>query len=169
MSEQVDRRDLLKTGVAAGAAMAFTAASYDRVLGANENLRVGFVGVGGRCQQNVDVILKMVQEKKGVAPVAACDVWDGDPSKGKGKGQGLFPTAKRCGINTEDKDHVVKDYRRLLDLKEVDVVCAHRWNTAWVASKAAWSDKAGARGTTSGPFGTSSPVIAVTWPFPLCH
>ena len=35
MSDQVNRRDVLKTGVAAGAAMAFTAASYDRVLGAN--------------------------------------------------------------------------------------------------------------------------------------
>src|SRR3954471_16766153 len=108
MSDQVDRRDFVKTGVAAGAAMAFTAASYDRVLGANENLRVGFVGVGGRCQQHVDVILHMVQEKKGVTQVAACDVWDGDPTKGKGKGQGLYPTAKRLGLNTENKSHVSK-------------------------------------------------------------
>src|SRR5947208_265731 len=122
MSEHVDRRDFVKSGVAAGAALALTAASYDRVRGANENLRVGFVGVGGRCQQHVDVILKMVQEKKGVTPVAACDVWDGDPSKGKGKGQGLFPTAKRCGIDVNDKEHVVKDYRRLLDQKDIDII-----------------------------------------------
>jgi predicted dehydrogenase len=122
MSDQVNRRDVLKTGVAAGAAMAFTAASYDRVLGANENLRVGFVGVGGRCQQHVDVILHMVKEKKGVAPVAACDVWDGDPTKGKGKGQGLYPTAKRLGLDTENKSHVSKDYRRILDQKDVDIV-----------------------------------------------
>ena len=59
MSEPVDRREFVKTGVAAGAAVAFTAASSDRVLGANENARIGFIGVGGRCQQHIDVILKM--------------------------------------------------------------------------------------------------------------
>src|SRR5262245_47956608 len=104
MSETVDRRDFVKTGVAAGAALSFTDARYDRVDGADECLPVGFLGVGGRCQQHVDVVLKMVEEKKAVRPVAACDVWDGDPTKGKGKGQGLYPTAKRCGINQDDKD-----------------------------------------------------------------
>jgi predicted dehydrogenase len=127
MSEPVDRRDFVKTGVAAGAALAFTAASYDRVYGANEALRIGFLGVGGRCQQHVDVILKMVGEKKGVRPVAACDVWDGDPMKGFVRatktynGQGLFPTAKRCGLDVNDKTHVTKDYRQILDQKDVDI------------------------------------------------
>ncbi|MSR53409.1 MAG: Gfo/Idh/MocA family oxidoreductase [Gemmataceae bacterium] len=128
MSESVDRREFVKTGVAAGAAMAFTAASYDRVYGANENLRIGFIGVGGRCQQHVDVILKMQAEKKGVVPVAACDVWDGDPMKGFVRatktynGQGLLPTAKRCGLDLTDKKHVTKDYRVILDQKDVDIV-----------------------------------------------
>src|SRR5215207_2652259 len=121
MSDQVNRRDVLKSGVAAGAAMAFTAASYDRVLGANEDLRVAFVGVGGRCQQHVDVVLKMQEEKKGVRPVAACDVWDGDPTKGRGKGQGLYPTAKRCGLDVSDKTHVNKNYQRILEQKDVDI------------------------------------------------
>lgn len=127
MSEPVDRREFVKTGVAAGAAVALTAASYDRVLGANENLRIAFLGVGGRCQQHVDVILRMRDEKKGVVPVAACDVWDGDPKKGFDrktntyKGQGLYPTAKRCGIDQGDKEHVTKDYRRVLDQKDVDI------------------------------------------------
>jgi len=129
--------------------MAFTAASYDRVLGANENLRVGFVGVGGRCQQHVDVILHMVKEKKGVTPVAACDVWDGDQTKGKGKGQGLYPTAKRCGIDTNDKAHVAKDYRRLLDAKDVDIITVatpDHWHAritidALMAGKAVYCEK----------------------------
>src|SRR6478736_5742327 len=119
MSEEtktpVDRRDFMKGSAAAGAALAFTAASYDRVLGANENLRVGFLGVGGRCQQHIDTILKMRDEKKGVVPVAACDVWDGDPTKGRGKGQGLYPSAKRCGLEDDDKKHVNKDYRMIID------------------------------------------------------
>src|SRR5262249_55833473 len=129
MSESVDRRDFVKTGVAAGAAVAFTATSYNRVLGANENLRVGFLGVGGRCQQHIDVILKMRDEKAGVVPVAACDVWDGDFTKGMNRktgiasGQGLYPAAKRCGIDRADKQHVSKDYRVILDQKDVDIVC----------------------------------------------
>src|SRR5947207_285921 len=39
------------------------------------------------------------------------------------RGRGLYPSAERCGLKADDKTHVTKDYRRLLDLKEVDVVC----------------------------------------------
>ena len=53
MSEPVDRRDFVKTGVAAGAAMAFTAASYDRVyveqlknLGGRGDLLIAISGSG---------------------------------------------------------------------------------------------------------------------------
>ncbi|MEZ6140600.1 MAG: Gfo/Idh/MocA family oxidoreductase [Zavarzinella sp.] len=118
----IDRRNFLRTSTVAGATIAMTAASYDRVLGANEALRVGFLGVGGRCQQHVDVILQMQKEKKAVRPVAVCDVWDGDQELGSGKGRGLYPTAKRCGIDTMDKKHVSKDYRTILEQKDVDIV-----------------------------------------------
>src|SRR5262249_50034743 len=36
--------------------------------------------------------------------------------------QGLYPSAKRCNLREDDKEHVTKDYRRILDLKDVDVV-----------------------------------------------
>ena len=117
-----DRRTFLATSAAAGAALSLPAASYGKVLGANENLRVGFLGVGGRCQQHIDVILQMVQEKKGVVPVAVCDVWDGDEELGNKKGRGLYPSAKRCGLDIADKKHVSKDYRVILEQKDVDLV-----------------------------------------------
>src|SRR5262245_11107109 len=98
-SQRPDRRDFMKTTAAAGAALAFSAASYQRVYGANEKLRIGFLGVGGRCQQHIDVVLKMIQEGKPVAAVAVNDVWDGDEKLGSGKGRGLYPSAKRCGID----------------------------------------------------------------------
>src|SRR5262249_48283658 len=66
---------------------------------------------------------------KAVQPVAVCDVWDGDMElggktpDGKPKGRGLYPSAKRCGINETDKKHVSKDYRTILDQEDVDVVC----------------------------------------------
>jgi predicted dehydrogenase len=121
-TKRPDRRDFLKTTAAAGTALAFSAATYQRVYGANEKLRIGFLGVGGRCQQHIDVVLKMIQEGKPVAAVAVCDVWDGDEKLGSGKGRGLYPSAKRCGIEKSDKNHVTKDYRRILDLKDVDTV-----------------------------------------------
>src|SRR5262249_14866616 len=36
--------------------------------------------------------------------------------------RGLFPSAQRCGLDTNDKEKVTKDYRRLLDCKDVDAV-----------------------------------------------
>jgi len=133
-TESVNRRDFLKTGAAGAAALSLAAASYARVYKANERIGVGFVGVGGRCQAHLDIINKMAKDGKyGVAPVAVCDVWDGheDDYEVVGKdgkkstrhyGQGLKPSAKKVGLNVDDKKHVVKDYRELLDLDEVDVV-----------------------------------------------
>src|SRR5579883_1970332 len=122
-SSEVDRRDFLRTSAAGAAALSLTAASAKRVLGANERINIGFLGVGGRCQQHIDTILQMQKDNKPVRPVAVCDVWDGQVKPGVIKGRGLYPSAKRCGLNAEDKTHVTKDYRRVLDLKDVDVVC----------------------------------------------
>ncbi len=121
--KNLNRRGFIQAAAAGTAAMSLTAASYGRVKGANERINIGFLGVGGRCQQHIDVILQMKEEKKAVEPVAVCDVWDGDPKLGSGKGRGLYPSAKRCGLNVDDKDRVTKDYRRVLDLKDLDVVC----------------------------------------------
>jgi predicted dehydrogenase len=125
MSERpsVDRRDFLATsaaaGAAAGAALNLSATAYGRVLGANDRINVAFLGVGGRCQGHLGHVLRLQKEKKNVAPYAVCDVWDGN----KEVGRGLFPSAEKVGIDVSDKRRVVKDYRVLLDDKDVDVVC----------------------------------------------
>ncbi|MHB1422819.1 MAG: Gfo/Idh/MocA family oxidoreductase [Gemmataceae bacterium] len=120
--KRVNRRNFLKSTAAGASALTLTAASYARAVGANGKLRIGFLGVGGRCQQHLDAILQMQKEGKAVVPVAVCDVWDGQVKKGVIKGRGLYPSAKRCGLKEDDKEHVTKDYRRILDSKEVDVV-----------------------------------------------
>jgi predicted dehydrogenase len=119
---KVNRRDFLTTTAVGVSALSLTAASASRVLGANDRIGVAFVGTGGRCQEHIGIINDFKQHNKGAAPVAVCDVWDGDMEVQKG-GRGLYPSAKRCGLKVDDKDHVTKDYRRVLDLKEVDVVC----------------------------------------------
>jgi predicted dehydrogenase len=121
----INRRRFLQTSTVAGSALALTAASASRVYGANERVGIAFLGVGGRCQQHIDVILEMKKKGIKVDPIAVCDVWDGDEKLGSGKGRGLYPSAKRCGINVDgDKNCVTKDYRNILDkVKGVDVVC----------------------------------------------
>jgi predicted dehydrogenase len=126
------RRDFLKMTAAGATALTLSAASAKRVYGANERIGVGFVGVGGRCQAHLDIVNELKKEKV-AEPIAVCDVWDGhegtiDIIQGKTKqtktyAQGLFPSAKKVGLNVDDTKHVTKDYRKLLDLKEVDVVC----------------------------------------------
>jgi predicted dehydrogenase len=123
----VDRRDFLKVGAAA---VALSAAGYSRVYGANERIGVGFVGVGGRCQAHLDIIKNRARDPGDVAAVAVCDVWDGLKATYKGHDgkertylQGLYPSAEKVGLDPHDKKHVVKEYERLLELPEVDVVC----------------------------------------------
>ncbi len=119
----VNRRAFIAGSAAAGAAMSLPAASYAKIKAANEKLRVGFLGVGGRCQQHIGVILQMQKEGKAVAPAAVCDVWDGEVKKGVIQGRGLYPSADKCGLDKTDKNHVSKDYRTILEQKDVDLVC----------------------------------------------
>jgi len=62
------RRTFLKTS----AALAATAVSYDRILGANETITVGLIGTGGRCRQ----LLKSLLTIQSAHVMAICDVWD---------------------------------------------------------------------------------------------
>jgi predicted dehydrogenase len=124
-SSTVTRRDFLNTTASVTGALALTAASASRVYGAMERVGVAFLGVGGRCQQHIDAILGLKAAGEKVTPVAVCDVWDGDATLGRGKGRGLYPSAKRCGLGESiDNRTVTKDYRHILDkCKEADVVC----------------------------------------------
>jgi predicted dehydrogenase len=130
----VDRRDFLRSSTAVGAALSLTAAGYARVPGANGRIGVAFLGCGGRAQAHIHAILKLKQDGQAIAPVGVCDVWDGlddtyDHEFPPGQftrrnySQGLYPSAKKCSLNASDSARVTKDYRRLLDLKDVDVVC----------------------------------------------
>ena len=63
-------------------------------------------------------------ETKSVDIIALCDVWDGGKWKEGGRevGRGLYYSAARCGLEPQgkDKDRITKDYRRLLDCKDID-------------------------------------------------
>jgi len=99
--EPISRREFTKRTAAAGFAAAL---SRTRILGANERIRLGFIGVGNRGDQVLDGFL----EQKDAEVVAVCDLWQ----------PYLDFSARKIGTNPQQ----FKDYRKLLDRKDIDAV-----------------------------------------------
>jgi predicted dehydrogenase len=116
------RRFIETTGIAAGAVAATGSIAHPAigagVRGANETVRFGIIGSGGRMQAHLGVLNDMKKEGKNVDIVAIADVWDGN----KEVGHGLYPSAEKCGLDKNDKNKVTKDWRRLIDNKDIDAV-----------------------------------------------
>jgi len=85
-------------------AAAVTAASYSRILGANERIRIAGIGVGGRG----DYLLGNVAKLEDTEIVGFCDVYE--PHRMRSKA--------RYASGAPDYD----DYRKVLDRKDVDAV-----------------------------------------------
>jgi predicted dehydrogenase len=98
MDAKIARRELLRTGAAA-----MTAASYSRVMGANDRLQLGVIGCGTRGSYVMDLFQKHAQ----VNVSAVCDLWGDMAAKAAAKA----PGAKTTG-----------DHRALLEMKPLDAV-----------------------------------------------
>lgn len=83
--------------------MASAASSYSRLLGANDRVRLGLIGAGGRGQGVMGTFQKTGQ----VDVTAVCDVF----AERVDQAQSKAPGAKGSG-----------DHRKLLEMKEVDAV-----------------------------------------------
>src|SRR3954471_5585342 len=97
---RITRRDFGKT---AGVATA-TALSASRVMGANDRVRVGFIGLGNRGDQ----VLSAFLEHKDCEVAAVCDIYQ----------PYVDFAAKKIGGNPEQ----FKDYQKLLAKKDLDAV-----------------------------------------------
>ncbi len=95
------RRDFTKTVTIAGASAALSSL---RVLGANERIRLGFIGLGNRGDQ----VLSAFQKHEDAQVVALCDLYQ----------PYLDFAANRLG----GEPRQFKDYRKLLELKDIDAV-----------------------------------------------
>jgi predicted dehydrogenase len=108
----VNRRDFMKSAAAMSAVVGFagrTALSQakvtGRVIGANDTINIGIIGVGGR-GTSVGRAFSAVAENKNLKIVAVCDVYQ-----------------KRVDQNKElHKCDGYLDYRELLNRKDVDAV-----------------------------------------------
>ncbi len=132
----VTRRDFLQTtGAATGAlaaAGAFAHPAIGAVKGANDRINFAVLGAGGRATSaHVRHLTDMKAEGKAVDIIGICDVWDGSKDvkdvriKVSGNwvtvGRGLYPVAEFVGLKQDDK-LVTKDYRKVLESKDVDAV-----------------------------------------------
>ncbi|HEY9231829.1 MAG TPA: Gfo/Idh/MocA family oxidoreductase [Blastocatellia bacterium] len=72
------RRAFIKTSVAgaAGLTIGSRAASYARILGANDRLRVAFVGPGDRARDALIPAFLRLAGELNFEPVAVCDIWN---------------------------------------------------------------------------------------------
>ena len=101
----IERRDVLKGAVAAFTTSLFTG----RVLGANDRITVGHIGVGAMGSSNLGHALKLPDD---VEPVAICDVYKPHLEK-------AVAAAGKAGKTVK----AVADFREILDDKSVDAVC----------------------------------------------
>ena len=99
----VTRRDFSKRTISLAAATAYSA---QHVLGANDRVRVGLIGSGGRGREDWTNFIKQPD----VEPVAVCDVYD------PFRDHGVSIAAGRA--------KAFKDFRKLLEEKDVDAVIA---------------------------------------------
>jgi predicted dehydrogenase len=97
----MDRR---RFGQAAAAAWIGTALGGRRVLGANDRVRLGFIGVGNRGDQVLDGFLKHADAEV----VGICDIYQ--------------PYVDFAARKAGGQPRQFKDYRKLLDVKDVDAV-----------------------------------------------
>jgi len=97
----MNRRELFRTTFAVGA---MSALSATRVQGANDRIRMGLIGSGGRGREDWGNFLKQAD----VEPVMVCDVYDPFREKGIAMTDGR---AKGC-----------KDFRQILDQRDIDAV-----------------------------------------------
>jgi predicted dehydrogenase len=132
-------------GAAAGAAASALGAMPARVLGANERIRIGVIGPGGRAAGYRDDMFeghmrhlcgsskegKALREKFDIEITAVCDVWDyrTDRAAALAEKEAGFKAAKHY-----------RDYRKLLDDKNVDAVLVatpDHWHAKQVIDAAA--------------------------------
>jgi len=124
----ISRRRFLSGAAAAGAAtLVFN--SKVRALGANDDVRVAIVGTGGRGSDHIKAFSKV----KGCRIVAVCDADDSHLGKAIGSAENGQKDQKVQGY---------KDYRKLLENKDIDAVVTATPNH-WHSLVTVWGCQAG--------------------------
>jgi predicted dehydrogenase len=108
----ISRRQFVKglagttTGILAlGSAGELLAKNYERIRGANDRLRIGVIGCGGMATSHMNALVAML-ESDNIEIAAVCDIY----------------TTRLDKAVDLTKGKPIKDYRTLLDMKDIDYV-----------------------------------------------
>lgn len=102
MNDKIERRDFIKQTVATGAVLA---GAHSNILGANDRIRIGVIGVGREGRG----VVKTFARNSDVQIVVLCDVYEPQ----------IETAIKEVGLEGVERS---KDFRRVLDRKDLDAV-----------------------------------------------
>ena len=104
MSKQsIERRDFIRQAASGATVAALSASSYGKVLGANDRVRLGIIGPGGRGQELMKDFVKVPNAEF----VAAADIY----TRRHDEAKKIAPEIK-----------AFNDHRKMLELKDLDAV-----------------------------------------------
>ncbi len=135
MPHVLSRRHFLKTASAGAAVMATSAASYARVVGANERIGLAQIGCGDRgSQAHMLAGIHPHDKAQNVEYVAVCDPWRVAREKAAAQAKEWYGREPQKFVS----------YRQVLEMKEVDAVmiasCDHQHTTHMEAAAKAGKD-----------------------------
>lgn len=113
-SSSINRRDFLGKSAAALAGsvvLPHTALSYRRIVGANDRISLGHVGIGSR-GRDLDLIASKLQSSHNVEMTAVCDLWTVNRAKAMATNTGYYGRSPRG----------VQYVEELLAMKDIDGV-----------------------------------------------
>lgn len=102
----VSRRTFLQTTGALAATTTWTAQSYARIAGANDRIRVGFIGVGGMGSGHLSAIGRL-KEPNNLEAVAVADCW---------------MKRAEAGAEAVGAPHAFQDYRQVVERDDIDYI-----------------------------------------------
>ncbi len=105
---KINRRNFIASSAAGVVGVSTTAKSFANIMGANDRILMGFIGLGGMGQYNLKDFLQM----KDVSVAAVCDVWE----------HNLSVASKLTETQPSGKAKGYSDFRKLLEMKEIDAV-----------------------------------------------
>ena len=113
---RVTRRTFVKNSAAAAAVMAAAPAvlaASNPAPGPNDRIRIGFIGLGGRCQAHFDSAFRLHNEGAPIEIASLCDVFNRYRDE----------AADKVHKATQATPKVVADYREIIADPTIDAVC----------------------------------------------
>ena len=107
----ISRRGFLRRSTSVAAATVAYASSYNQILGANDRISLGHIGIGNRGRE-LDEIIARLKDKENVEMTAVCDLWKTNRERAVSAATLAYGRSPRS----------FQFFEELLALKDVDAV-----------------------------------------------